>query len=230
MRGVALKREAISDQIIYMCESNPNPCHIRDSEHRYVYINPAMVELLDLPKAFNIEGKRITDIHHWMAIFLDEIYKHDKNVIDNKSSISLLITSAFGRKDIVQPYIFDIQPFFNDKGHVVGTIAEAKLCRFFSPLQYADGESPITLTLNMPHSYFTEREIEIIFFTYHGLSSKETARRLRISHRTVENRLCNLYQKTHVNNIYQFREFCRDIDLDCYIPTNLLVPSIRVIG
>ncbi|OIV47854.1 hypothetical protein BK025_00985 [Sodalis sp. TME1] len=230
MSGAALNREDISRQIIYMCESNPNPCHIRDSKHRYVYINLAMAELLDLPKDFNIEGKLITDIHHWMAIFLDEIYQHDKNVMDNKSTTSLLITSAFGCKNIIQPYIFDIQPFFNDKGSVVGTMAEAKLCKFFLPLQYVDGELPIKASSNIPHDYFTERELEIPFFTYHGLSSKETARRLKISHRTVENRLCNLYQKTHVHNIYQFREFCRDIDLDCYIPTNLLVPSIRVIG
>ncbi|WP_148297053.1 hypothetical protein [Candidatus Sodalis pierantonius] len=62
MSGTRLKREDISPQIIHMCESNSNPCHIRDSEYRYVYINPAMAELLDLPKGFNIEGKLITDI------------------------------------------------------------------------------------------------------------------------------------------------------------------------
>lgn len=229
MSGTHLKREVISRQIIHMFDNNPNPCHIRDIECRYVYINPAMAELLDLPKGFNIEGKLITDILHWMAVFLEEIYRHDKIVMDNKATLSLLITSAFGRKNTVQPYIFDIQPFFDDNGYVVGTMAEAKLCKFFSPLQYVDGDSPIILTSAIQYKSFTQSELDVIFFTYHGLTSKETARRLELSHRTVENKLCILYQKAGVHNIYQFREFCRDIDLDCYIPSILLAPSVRVI-
>ncbi|CRL44459.1 Bacterial regulatory proteins, luxR family [Sodalis glossinidius str. 'morsitans'] len=229
MSGMRLKRENISPQIIHMCESNSNPCHIRDSEYLYVYINPAMAELLDLPKGFNIEGKLITDISHWMAVFLEEIYRHDKIVMDNRATLSLLITSAFGRKNTIQPYIFDVRPFFDDVGTIVGTITEAKPCKFFSPLQYIDGESPIALTSNIPYNRFTDRDLDVMFFTYHGLTSKETARRLGISHRTVENRLCIMYQKAGVHNIYQFREFCRDIDIDCYIPPDFMQHNIRVI-
>ena len=229
MSGQYLKREDISPQIIYMCERNPHPCHIRDSEHRYVYVNPAMRELLDLPAGFTIEGKLITEFPNWMTVFLDDIYLYDHIVMAQSANVSLLITSTFGQYNKIQPYIFTIGPFFNGAGNVVGTIAEVKRCKFFSPLQYIDGESPIALTTHAPDRCFTERDLEIIFFTYHGLTSKETARRLGISHRTVENRLGNLYQKTQVHSIYQFREFCRDMDIDCYIPARFLMQGIKMI-
>lgn len=229
MSGSALKREDISPQIIHMCDSNPNPCHIRDSECRYVYVNPAMRDLLDLPESFNILGKKLSETPHWSYVFSDEFCRYDEMAMVQKAKISLLVTCAFFRYNKIQPCVFNIGPFFYNAGKVVGTIAEAKLCKFFSPLQYVDGESPITLTTHAPDRSFTDRDLEIMFFTYHGLTSKETARRLDISHRTVENRLCIMYQKAGVHNIYQFREFCRDIDIDCYIPSSFLQHNIRII-
>lgn len=229
MSGSALKREDISPQIIHMYESNPNPCHIRDSECRYVYVNPAMRDLLDLPDSFNISGERLSDIPHWSYVFADEFCRCDEMAMAQKAQMSLLVTCAFFRYNKIQPCVFNIGPFFESAGKVVGTIAEVKPCKFFSPLQYVDGESPITLTTHAPDRSFAERDLEIIFFTYHGLTSKETARRLGISHRTVENRLCTMYQKAGVHNIYQFREFCRDIDVDYYIPDKFLSQGIRLI-
>ncbi|MEN3262486.1 LuxR C-terminal-related transcriptional regulator [Sodalis endosymbiont of Spalangia cameroni] len=227
MSDFILSKKDISRQIVYMQNNNHNPCHIRDIDCRYVYVNPAMSELLDLSESFSIEGKLISEIPHWTVIFGDEIYEYDKMVMMKKSTFSFLMTSAFGRNNSIQPYIFDIRPFFDNEGNVVGTMAEATPCKFFSALQYVDGESPTTLISHAPDVSFTEKELEIIFFTYNGLTSKETAKRLNISHRTVENRLCNLYQKAHVNNIYQFKEFCRDIDIDCYIPRDFLTPGIK---
>lgn len=229
MSGAPLRRDDISPQIIHMCESNPNLCHIRDSEYRYVYINLAMRDLLDLPESFNILGKRLSETFHWLYVFADEFCRYDEMAMLQKSTISLLVSSTFGRENTIQPYIFDVCPFFNDMGHIVGTMTEARLCRFFSPLQYIDGKSPIVLTSHVPDTDFTESELKIIFFAYHGLSSKETGRRLGISHMTVENKLQYIYQKSGEHNINQFREFCRDIDLDCYIPSEFMHHGIRVI-
>lgn len=109
------------------------------------------------------------------------------------ATISLLVSSTFGRKNTIQPCIFNVHPFFDDVGNVVGTMTEAKLCKFFSPLLYIDGELPRILTSNMSYIRFTERDLDVMFFTYHGLARKETARRLNISYRTVENRLCIMW-------------------------------------
>lgn len=230
MLATRLNLGDISPQIIHMCESNPNPCHIRDSECCYVYVNPSMRDLLDLADSFNILGKRLSETFHWLYVFADEFCRYDEMVMLQKSTISLLVTSTFGRENTIQPFIFDVRPFFDNVGNVVGTITESRLCKFFSPLQYIDNESPIALTSHAPDTNFTESELKVIFFTYHGLSSKETARRLGISHRTVENKLQYIYQKSGEHNINQFREFCRDIDLDSHIPSDFMQCNIRVIN
>ncbi|MFT4465733.1 MAG: helix-turn-helix transcriptional regulator [Sodalis sp. (in: enterobacteria)] len=115
------------------------------------------------------------------------------------------------------------------RGAYIGSMAEARLCKFFSPIQYIDDESPVSLTTHAPQNFLKYRDIEIIFFIYHGLTSKKTARRLGISHRTVENRLCIMYQKANIHNIYQFREWCKDIGFDCYTPPSFIQSKIRVI-
>lgn len=101
MSGAALKVEDISPQIIHMCESNPNPCHIRDSEYRYVYVNPAMRNLLDLPDSFNILGQRLSEIPHWSSVFADDFCRYDEIAMLQNSMISLLVTSTFGRKNTI---------------------------------------------------------------------------------------------------------------------------------
>lgn len=229
MSGVALKREDISPQVIHICENNSNPCHIRDSEYRYVYVNQAMRDLLDLPESFKILGKLLSEIPHWSNVFADEFCRYDEMAMVKNSTISLLVSSIFGRKNTIQPYIFDVRPFFDNIGNVVGTMTEARPCKFFSPLQYIDDKSPIALTSHVPDTNFTESELKIIFFAYHGLSSKETGRRLGISHRTVENTLQGIYQKSGEHNINLFRIFCEVIGLDCYIPSEFIQHGIRVI-
>lgn len=188
-----------------------------------------MRDLLDLPESFNILGKRLSDTPHWSYVFADEFSRCDEMVMAQKAKMSLLVTCAFFRYNKIQPCVFNIGPFFDNAGKVVGTIAEVKPCKFFSPLQYIDGESPITLTSHVPDTNFTESELKVIFFTYYGLSSKETGRRLGISHGTVENKLQYIYQKSGKHNIHLFREFCEDIGLDCYIPSEFMHHGIRVI-
>jgi len=47
----------ISNQIIFLLNHHPHPCHIKDKESRYLYMNQAMYEFLNLPTGFLIEGK-----------------------------------------------------------------------------------------------------------------------------------------------------------------------------
>jgi DNA-binding CsgD family transcriptional regulator len=46
----------------------------------------------------------------------------------------------------------------------------------------------------------TERQLEIIFLAVSGLTNHEMAARLNLAERTVENHLCNIYNKLGVNN------------------------------
>lgn len=223
---IPLKRECLSRQLIHLFENYHNACCIRDSEARFVYINPEMGKLLGLSPSFIIEGKLLAEVPHWLNVFDNEFKQYDKSVMDSGVSVTLLVTSVFGRDNDIKPYIFNIAPFFDDDGNIVGTLSEAKHCLFFSTLQFINGKFPGRLTNHLPDNNFTDRELEIIFFSYHGLSSKEIAVRLGLSHRTVENRLCSLYQRADVHSIHQFKEFCKDLDLDHYVPMAYMQPNI----
>ncbi len=47
----------ISVQIIYHLNPHPHPHHIRDKESRYLYMNLAMSELLNVPQRLLLKGK-----------------------------------------------------------------------------------------------------------------------------------------------------------------------------
>nr|WP_242490209.1 ECF-type sigma factor [Sodalis glossinidius] len=66
--------------------------------------------------------------------------------------------------------------------------------------------------------------------TLHGLTSKETGRRLGISDRTVENRLQVIFDKsgTHCNR--ELAMYCRENGTDRYIPPSLLSLSSHVLS
>ncbi|WP_234813646.1 PAS domain-containing protein [Candidatus Williamhamiltonella defendens] len=126
----------ICPQIIYYLSHHPHPHHIRDKASRYLYMNHAMSELLNVPTGVPIERKRLSEIKPEWAGFFEGIKKQEERVIQKQTAVSLLITAHFGKETRLQPYIFDIHPFCNQEGELIGTIAQARQCQFFSPWDY----------------------------------------------------------------------------------------------
>ncbi|EFL92807.1 putative transcriptional regulator, PAS and GerE domains (plasmid) [Candidatus Regiella insecticola LSR1] len=219
----------ISPQIIYLLNNHPHPCHIRDKASRYLYMNLAMRDFLNLPTGFPIEGKESSEIKPEKAGFFEGIYQKEEVVIQKETPVSLLITGHFGKDNQIQPYIVDIHPFFDETGQLMGTLAEARQCLFFSPLDYLQGKSPKTLTTSIPNTIFTQNELQIIFYAYHALSSKEVGEYLNLSHRTAENKLQGIYEKMGVHHQKGFRKYIQDSGLNHFIPQNLLASSIQLI-
>ncbi|GAB7260683.1 hypothetical protein DaDZ19_23500 [Dickeya ananatis] len=60
-------------------------------------------------------------------------------------------------------------------------------------------------------------------------SSKEIARKFNVSHKTIENRIYNMYQKVGVHSLNQFEEYCRDCGLESFIPHSLIAKGILFI-
>jgi len=218
----------ISHQIIYFLNHHPHSCHIRDKASRYLYMNLAMRDFLNLPTGLPIEGKGLSDIKPEWAEFFEVIKKQEERVIQRQTSVSLLIT-ALGKENRLQPYIFDIYPFFDETGQLMGTMAEARQCQFFSPLDYIQGKLPKTFIPSFPNTMFTQRELEIIFYFYHTLSSKKVAEYLSLSHRMVDNKLRGIDEKMGVHNNEEFKKYIQDNRLNRFIPQHLLASSIQLI-
>ncbi|WP_174891657.1 helix-turn-helix transcriptional regulator, partial [Candidatus Williamhamiltonella defendens] len=140
-----------------------------------------------------------------------------------------LITAHFGKENRLQPYIVDIHPFFDETGQLVGTLAEARQCQFFSLLDYIQGKSPKKLTTSLPNTMLTQRELEIIFYGYQGLSSKEVAKSLHLSRRAADNKLEGIYEKMGVHNNEEFKKYIEESGLDHFVSHHLLTSSIQVI-
>ncbi|MFT4465524.1 MAG: helix-turn-helix transcriptional regulator [Sodalis sp. (in: enterobacteria)] len=92
-----------------------------------------------------------------------------------------------------------------------------------------DGEAPRPATFE-PGELFAQREWEVLFFTLHGLTAKDVARRLEIFNRTVENKLQDIYQKSGTHSARELAMYCRENGTDRYIPPSLLPLSSHVLS
>jgi len=219
----------ISNQIIFLLNNHLHPCHIRDKSSRYLYMNLAMAELLNVPTGALIEGKELSEIKPNISEFFEGIYQQEERVIQKETSVSLLITAHFGKENHLQPYIVDIHPFFDETGQLVGTLAEARQCLFFSPWDYIQGKSPKTLTTSIPNTIFTQNELQIIFYFYHGFSKKELGKCLHLSHRTIDNKLEGIYEKMGIHHHEEFKKYIEERELNQFIPHHLLASSVQLI-
>lgn len=61
------------------------------------------------------------------------------------------------------------------------------------------------LANDFPEVAFTEREMETLFYTLTGYTSKEVGKKLDLSHRTVESYLDNIKDKLHCNSKAEIR-------------------------
>ncbi|MFS1564344.1 MAG: response regulator transcription factor [Candidatus Arsenophonus phytopathogenicus] len=70
-----------------------------------------------------------------------------------------------------------------------------------------------------------------MFLTMYRFSSKEIARRLDISPKTVETHLKTIYGKTNLHSAFQLRALGKSKGFDRYIPVNMLPrSSVNAVG
>ncbi|WP_320410097.1 helix-turn-helix transcriptional regulator [Candidatus Williamhamiltonella defendens] len=83
------------------------------------------------------------------------------------------------------------------------------------------------LTLNPRVDVFTEKELDIIFYAFQKLSTKDIVIELCLSYRTIENRLQRIDDKIKVNSLEGLIEHCHTTGLNHYVPKNLLRQGVK---
>ncbi|WP_342221509.1 helix-turn-helix transcriptional regulator [Candidatus Fukatsuia endosymbiont of Tuberolachnus salignus] len=222
--------DEISKQLILLCENSADPWGIKDNESRYLYANKAWFELLNLPANFSLKGRLGSDIPHLTAKFACYFQEHDRQVRETQQSLSSLDIYPYGRKQIVQPYICEKSPLYNEAGKCIGIIFHSRKCAFFSALQCINGELPHLPVFHPTKKLFSKKELEVIFFALYSLSAKEIAKKLHLSHRTIENTLQKIYRKAGIHFLNQLITFCKTKGLDNYIPPQFLPIGSQPIG
>jgi DNA-binding CsgD family transcriptional regulator len=120
------------------------------------------------------------------------------------------------------PYIFHKKPYYDDDGECIGMFGYNIKMEVFTLNDFVKGNMPGSLLLNKPDNVFTERDCEVMFFRLQGLSHKETATRLNLSPRTVENYMQYLYEKVGVHHFDDFMKFCVDREFHRYLPKRFI--------
>lgn len=201
---------------------------IKDTESRYVYMNDVALDFYNVPKNFDVIGKLDNEIP--LAPnqeFWREFVKHDQKAMEEHKKISTLQIHYDGNTPI--SHFCDKTPFYDDNKKCIGVVCHAKKLDTSELLYYMSRLNKDTVELDAPNNIFTRRELEISFWVQQRLSSKEIAKKLNISHRTVENKLRTIHQKAKVNTTRQFIEYCKVTGLDNYVPSELILKGVQLV-
>ncbi|WP_339056714.1 helix-turn-helix transcriptional regulator [Candidatus Regiella endosymbiont of Tuberolachnus salignus] len=210
-------------------ESSNDIWGIKDCESRFIYTNRAFREFLNIPARFKIEGKRDEQLPTPISEFAPELQKQDLDTINSGQRVTLIKTHFFGREKKLQPYLYEKFPLYDENNECVGTVFYGKKMDFISPQQYASRINPSGLKVAPPMKLFNKSELRIIFFILQSMSAKEIARKLYRSHRTIENNLYRMYQKSAVSSLKEFKKFCQKAGFDRYIPPEFIPLGIQFI-
>lgn len=213
--------------MLAMMEYSKIPWSIKDKNSRFVYINESCLNLFNIHTGFDFSGRLDEEMPCAWSEYSEEFKAHDRKAESSTSGAEVIVTSYFGREKIMEPQYFPKFPIYNRDGEVLGTAFYAKKFSFISICEFFNNLKPSVLTLNPPVDIFAERELDIIFYALQKLSAKEIAKKLCLSHRTIENRLQRIYDKIKVNSLAGLIEYCHTTGLNNYVPKKLLREGVE---
>ncbi|CDL79945.1 helix-turn-helix transcriptional regulator [Xenorhabdus cabanillasii] len=214
--------------LIAMMEHLSDPWGIKDLESRHIYMNKAAYLYTNTPKNFDVEGKLDCEFPaHWSEDqFSQDLKEHDRRTEESKDRVSIIETHYWYGKNNLAPFISEKFPVYNNEKECIGIFWNARPLSSLSPLKYINQQKPSVLITEAEIDLFTKGELDIIFLILQRRSNKEIAQIYGVSPKTIENRIYNIYQKANVHSLQQFEEFCRDLQLDSYIPERLIEKGV----
>ncbi|AWK14528.1 PAS domain-containing protein [Candidatus Fukatsuia symbiotica] len=230
----------IPPQFVAFWKISSEPWAFKDPDSRYRYANSAFLELLDLPPEFNIVDKSDSELpvnkpadsklpYLDFAKFSQQYRDYEKLAVVANQTVSSIETHCFGREKKIQPYIFDRTPVLNDRKESVGVMLHAHPMSFFTPGQYVEKESPLSLLYDKPDEFFTDEEYDVIFFLLQNISNESIAEELHISVQKVDSIQQGVYEKAQIGSLYDFKVFCKIRGYERYAPQKFLEPSSRMV-
>ena len=204
----------------------PDLFSIQTYEGFILYANPALAKLCGLRSPREMIEKKDTEIPSRLYENHDSLaswHLQDKKITEERESLS---TIEIHPESATSPYLMQKKPFYDNEGKCVAVFCTGKYLEVFIPNEIFRSKLSGSLLLTKPSQLFTEKECEIIFCKLQGMSSKETGQALSLSHRTVENRLANMYDKAGVNNFHEFRHYCETLNFHYYLPQKFLTHKL----
>ncbi|EKN5999202.1 helix-turn-helix transcriptional regulator [Yersinia enterocolitica] len=213
-------------ELIHSWKYLNEPFGIKDSYSRFIYANPAYLELLNLPKDFDIVGRLDSELPSSMAEFSEQILTHENLVKSTKERITSLVIHDFVEPINTSAYFFNAYPFIGTDGEVIGVFFNVVPAEELSIMLYTKfsdklnrrifiGDPPVSIKL-------TKREEDIVFLLMRGKSRKEISGILSKSIKYIENRELNIFSKLGVSTRKQFYDYGVSVGLLNWLPYSVL--------
>lgn len=212
-------------------------CHdhwfIKNDESKYIYMNNSALNYFNYPEKFNVEGRLDKEMPLESSQELwPELVTHDQKVIENDKCISAIEIHYYGpgNIDTPVPHLCSKSPLHDDDHNVIGVVCRGSALDAPALLYYMNRFDRKVIEIDAHNDIFTKRELEIAFWAQQKLTSKEIAKRLDISPRTIENHLQTMYQKIGVHTMTQFIDYCYATGLDKYIPSDFIRKGVQLLA
>lgn len=220
-----------SRSLISFMEHSEELWGMKDEQSRHVFVNKRALSFYNVRKGFDVEGKLDREIPMPSQDFWQDMQAHDQMVMRAQRQVSTIEINYFGQgnTDRPVPNLCEKAPLYDEENRCLGIVWHSKPLDAPALLYYMHRFNRPFIEFDTPNDLFSKKELEIVFWALQRLSSKEIARRLSLSHRTVENRLGVIYQKAGVNSLLQLIEYGKATGLDRYIPANFIRRGIQLV-
>ncbi|MCB5303746.1 helix-turn-helix transcriptional regulator [Yersinia bercovieri] len=213
------------EMLIRFWEHSDDPWAIKDHQSRYIYANPRVNKLFDLPDKYCVEGRLDGEIPTPSAEFQDEFQKQDRRVELLQDRVSSVEIHLLDGLSYCTPYFFDKYPLIDEYGISQGTIFHGRPVIDIYLTRLAKIKAPTSLTFTPPSELFTKREWEVLFYLLHAYTSPEIAKKLFLSPRTICNIIQSIYKKAGVTSKRQIIEYCYENKINNYVPQSFFDSS-----
>ncbi|HDL8278675.1 TPA: helix-turn-helix transcriptional regulator, partial [Yersinia enterocolitica] len=153
-----------------------------------------------------------------MADFQDKWQEHDRKVELLQDRITTAEIHVWDGSSHLQPYLCDKYPLIDKNGVSQGVICHVRPVQDMILAHLNKIKTPTSLIFTPPSKLFTKREWEVLFYILHSFSSKDIAKKLHLSSRTVSNITQSVYRKSGVSNKRQIVDYCYENKINNYIP------------
>ncbi|MGT3282070.1 helix-turn-helix transcriptional regulator [Yersinia enterocolitica] len=204
--------------LIRFWERSSEPWGIRDNQSRFIYSNDRHHKLLGLSDKYNLEGRLDSELPSPTAAFQMEFQAHDRKVELSQERITSLEIHEWDGLSYLKPNFCDKYPLIDDNGVSQGIIFHVRPVTDIILTRLNKIDIPTSLLFTPPSDLFTKREWEVLFYILHSFSSKDIARKIHLSPRSISNIIQNIYRKAGVSSKRQIVDYCYENKINNYIP------------
>ncbi|MCB5303747.1 helix-turn-helix transcriptional regulator [Yersinia bercovieri] len=213
------------EMLIRFWEHSSEPWGVKDNQSRFIYTNPRLHRLYNLPAGFTMEGRLDGELPSPVSEFQDEWQAHDRQVELLQDRITTVEIHLFDGRSYFQPYFCDKYPLIDKNGVSQGVIFHGKQVTDTMLTCLTKIKIPTSLVFTPPSDLFTKREWEVLFYILHAYTSPEIAKKLFLSPRTVCNITQSIYKKVGVTSKRQIIEYCYENKINNYVPQSFFESS-----